>query len=117
MVEGPHGDPHRPHICSFAGVPVRASKLVLGGSEPWRSCGEVRNIILLFIPHCCKIYDHNLIALLLRFSGNYVVDFDISVGDVVRVEVLYGLTHLNEYYSCDICQITSFIFYAQVLVN
>ena len=102
MIENPHGHSNRPNICGFTGVAVRASKLMFWSSKTWSSCWEVGNIVFSFESNGCEVDDDNLISELLSLSTEDVVHFDISVGDVVIMEVFDCLTNFKENNSGDV---------------
>lgn len=88
---------------------------MLGCSEARRSCWEVRDVVFFFVPDCCEIDDHDLIALLLCLSGYDVVNLDIPIGDVVLVQVVDCLTYLQKNYTGDIPQSVGLVLSDQIL--
>lgn len=67
---------------------------MLWPSESRRSCGEIRNVIILFVPHSRKIDYFDLIANASCFFAKNIIDFDVSVGYFIVMQVLHPFTDL-----------------------
>jgi len=115
MKEQPHGNTYCPDIRGFAWITLRTGELVLWASESRSTCREIRNIISPFVPNCSKVNHNDLISNSLRFSAKYIVDFDVSICDIVIMQILHCFTDLTEYDSSDISKATSFVFISNVL--
>ena len=88
---------------------------MLRSSEAGCSCWEVRSIVISFEPDGGKINNHDLISHFVGFPAQNVVDFDISVGDVVVMHVFDSVAQFNEYDSHDISETACFVLFAQVV--
>jgi hypothetical protein len=117
VVEAPYGDGDGPDICGFAGIPIGACKLMFWSSEPRGACGEVRDVIIVLVANGGEIDYNNLIAHVLGFSAEYVVDFDVAVGDVVVMQILHSLADFYENDPSDVPEIVCFVLRAHVFYN
>ena len=78
------------------------------------SC-KVGNIVVALESDSGKINNHNLIAHLLRFPAEYVVNFDVPVGDVVVVQILDPVAQFNHNHPHNVPEIVSFVLLPHVV--
>lgn len=94
MEEYEHTIPDSPDISCKAGVSFASSKLMFRSSKPWSSCWKIGNIIILFIPNCCKVNYLDLVSQVRALPTEDIVHFDIAIADSMLVHVSYSFADL-----------------------
>jgi hypothetical protein len=88
---------------------------VLGTPETRSASREIGDIVIFFVPNCGKIDDNDLVSNSFSFPTKYIIHFDISICDVVIMEIFDCFTNFYEDQPCNIPKVVSFVLVPYVL--
>ena len=88
---------------------------MLRSSKSRRPCGKIRNVVFSFITNRSEVNNHNLIPHFLSLPSQNVINLNISIGDIIFMQILHPMTQLQENNLCYVVKFFCFVLSGNVV--